>query len=190
MDKPCGTDYPAFQKRVETMRAKNLPLHVGYMYRYNAAVRHCLALKESGKLGDIFSVEAHMSVLHNAQKRAWLKRFKGGMMFFLGCHLVDLVYLFCGEPEEVLPYNMATLYDGVDSQDYGFALFRYKNGVSFVKTCASEVNGFDRRQLVVTGTRGTVLIEPIEERTGGPKMECHRDTGISRPTIDKWWDVA
>ena len=29
MDKPCGTDYPAFQKLVETMRAKNLPLHVG-----------------------------------------------------------------------------------------------------------------------------------------------------------------
>ena len=22
---------------------------------------------------------------------------------------------------------------------------------------------------------------------GGTKMECHRDTGISRPTIDRWW---
>ena len=24
-------------------------------------------------------------------------------------------------------------------------------------------------------------------RTLGTKMECHRDTGISRPTIDRWW---
>ena len=66
MDKPCGTDYPAFQKLVETMRAKNLPLHVGYMYRYNAAVRHCLALKESGKLGDIFSPRRRINGLTSA----------------------------------------------------------------------------------------------------------------------------
>ena len=179
MDKPCGTDYPAFQKLVETMRGKNLPLHIGYMYRYNAAVKHCLELKESGQLGDIFSVEAHMSVLHNTQKRAWLKKFTGGMMFFLGCHLVDLVYMLCGEPEEVIPYNTATGFEGVDSEDYGFALFRYQNGVSFVKTCASEVNGFDRRQLVVTDTKGTVLIEPIEARTGGPNVETFAPAHIT-----------
>ena len=129
MDKPCGTDYPAFEKLVETMRSKQLPLHIGYMYRYNAAVKYCLELKKEGKLGDIFSVEAQMSVLHNAEKRAWLKRFKGGMMFFLGCHLVDLVYLMCGEPERVIPYNTSTGNDGVDSEDYAFAVFEYKNGV-------------------------------------------------------------
>lgn len=171
MDKPCGVDYPAFRKLVETMREKKLPLHIGYMYRYNAAVKYCYDLKNAGKLGDIFSVEAHMSVLHNAEKRAWLKKFKGGMMFFLGCHLVDLVYMMCGEPEEVIPYNMSTHNEGVDSEDYAFAVFKYQNGISFVKACASEVNGFDRRQLVVTGTKGTVLIKPIEARTGGPNVE-------------------
>ena len=25
------------------------------------------------------------------------------------------------------------------------------------------------------------------QHPGGTKMECHRDTGISRPTIDRWW---
>lgn len=171
MDKPCGVDYKAFSKLVETMRQKNLPLHIGYMYRYNAAVKYCCDLKEKGELGDIFCVEAQMSVLHNAEKRRWMKKFKGGMMFFLGCHLVDLVYMLCGEPEEVIPYNVSTNNDGVDSEDYGFAVFKYKNGISFVKACASEVNGFDRRQLVVTGTKGTVLIEPIESRTGGANVE-------------------
>lgn len=171
MDKPCGTDYKAFERLVETMRSKNLPLHIGYMYRYNAAVEYCRELKKAGKLGEIFSVEAHMSVLHNKSKREWLKQFQGGMMFFLGCHLVDIVYMMCGEPEEIIPMNCSTFNENVDSQDYGFAVFKYKNGISFVKTCASEVNGFDRRQIVVTGTKGTVLIEPIEERTGGPDVE-------------------
>ena len=61
------------------------------MYRYNAAVKYCKELKESGKLGDIFSVEAQMSVYHDSEKRKWLNKFNGGMMFFLGCHLVDIV---------------------------------------------------------------------------------------------------
>lgn len=171
MDKPCGEDYAAFEKLVGTMREKRLPLHIGYMYRYNPAVRYCRELIESGKLGDVFCVEAQMSVLHNAEKRRWLNRFQGGMMFFLGCHLVDIVCMMCGEPEEIVPFNTRTGTDGVDSEDYGFALFQYKNGLSFVKTCACEVNGFGRRQIVVTGTRGTVRIEPIEERTGGPNVE-------------------
>ena len=82
IDKPCGEDYPAFRRLVEVMKSKNLPFHVGYMYRYNAGVTYCLELLKSGKLGNIFSVEAQMSVLHNKEKRAWLSQFKGGMMFF------------------------------------------------------------------------------------------------------------
>jgi len=153
------------------MRRKGLPLHIGYMYRYNAAVKYCKELKESGKLGDIFSVEAQMSVYHDSEKRKWLNKFNGGMMFFLGCHLVDIVYMMCGEPEEIIPLNISTNNDGINSLDYGFAVFRYSNGLSFVKACASEVNGFDRRQIVVTGTRGSFVIQPIEERTGGPDVE-------------------
>ena len=179
MDKPCGTDYKAFEKLVATMRRKNLPLHIGYMYRYNAAVKYCRELKESGKLGDIFCVEAQMSVLHNSQKREWLEKFKGGMMFFLGCHLVDIVYMMCGEPDEIIPMNCSTHNEGINTDDYGFAVFRYKNGISFVKACASEVNGFDRRQIVVTGTKGTVLIEPIEDRTGGPDVEEYAPAHIT-----------
>ena len=173
MDKPCGENYGEFRHLVDTMREKKLPLHIGYMYRYNEAVKYCRQLKEEGKLGEIFAVEAQMSVLHDAQKRQWLKRFKGGMMFFLGCHLVDIVYSMCGECEDILPLNTSTHNEGVDSDDYGFAVFRYRNGVSFVKACASEVNGFGRRQIVVTGTKGSVVIEPIEQRTGGPQVETY-----------------
>ncbi len=171
MDKPCGVDYLAFEKLVETMRSKGLPLHIGYMYRYNAAVMRCREMVKAGKLGDIFSVETQMSVQHDAAKREWLRQFKGGMMFFLGCHMVDMVCMMCGEPEEVIPYNTSSMNDGIDTEDLGFAVFRYPHGVSFVKTSGSEVNGFERRQVVVNGTKGSFHIQPIEDRTGGPQVE-------------------
>lgn len=179
MDKPGGEDYGAFEHLVNTLKAQNLPFHMGYMYRYNKAVQYCRDLVQSGALGEIFSVEAHMSCWHNAKKRAWLSQFPGGMMFFLGCHLIDLVYMLCGMPKAVHPFNASTHLDGVDSQDYALALLEYERGYSFVRACAAEVEGFSRRQLVVLGSRGTVVIEPLEERTGGANFGQLAPTRVS-----------
>ena len=42
------------------------------------------------------------------------------------------------------------------------AVFEYKDGVSFVKTVASEIGGYAMRQLVVTGTKKTIELKPLE----------------------------
>lgn len=166
MDKPGSEDCAEFHRMCDLAKQKNLVLCLGYMYRYNPAVQHALQLKNEGKLGEIFSVEAQMSVRHQNDKRAWLGRFQGGMMYFLGCHLIDLVVQFCGFPEKVYPFNMNTGIDGNTSLDFGFAVLQYHNGVSFVKTCASEINGYIRRQLVVNGSLGSIEIKPIEMNVG------------------------
>ena len=86
---------------------------------------------DAGKYGDIYSVECHMSCYHKDEKRAWMANYKGGMMFFLGCHLIDLIYRIQGEPEEVIPLNTVTGINGIDrGEDYGFAVLKYKNGAS------------------------------------------------------------
>ena len=162
MDKPGGIQMERFEKLVRTMKNQDLAFQMGYMYRYNKAVQRALQMKKEGVLGEIFSVEAQMSVRHNKQKREWLSQFAGGMMYFLGCHLVDIVYMFCGYPDQIIPFNCSTFTDGVQSKDYGFAVYRYSNGISFVKTNAAEVNGFARRQIVITGSRGSIEINPIE----------------------------
>ena len=165
MEKPGGVDLAAFNKLVEVLKSKNLTLSIGYMYRFNPPIQEALAKVRSGELGDIYSVEAHMDCKHPAEVRQWLQHFPGGMMFFLGCHLIDLIYQIQGEPEEIIPLNCSTGYDGVTANDYGMAVFKYKNGVSFAKTCANETGGFLRRQLVICGTKGTIEIKPLEVLT-------------------------
>jgi predicted dehydrogenase len=83
-------------------------------------------------------------------------------MFFLGCHLVDLILQIKGTPDNIIPLNRCTGMDGVTAQDFGMAVFEYKNGVSFAKTCAEELGGFERRQLVVCGSKGTVELKPLK----------------------------
>jgi len=167
MDKPGGTEYKDFEKLVNTFKKTGKVLHLGYMYRYNPEVQKAIKEIEAGKYGDIYSVECQMSACHPDEKRAWMANYKGGMMFFLGCHLVDLIYRIQGEPEEIIPYNCCTGTNGVKmGEDYGFAVFKYPNGISFAKTCAAEPGAFLRRQFVVCGTKGTLEFKPFEGYDG------------------------
>lgn len=162
MEKPGGTEPSDFENLIKTVKSNGKVFHTGYMYRYNPYILDLIAKVKSGELGEIISVEAQMNCNEPKNLRKWLESFPGGMMFFLGCHLVDLVLQINGLPERVVPFNMCTGVEGVTSTDYGMAVFEYKNGVSFVKTNACEIGGFLRRQLVVTGTKGTVELKPLE----------------------------
>ena len=163
LDKPGSSNVEEYNKLLDIVEEKKLPFGLGYVYRFNPMVKNALELKNSGELGEVYSVEAHMSVFHDRNKRRWLKTFKGGMMFYLGCHIIDVACLFMGFPDEVIPLSTSTGNDGIDSEDFGCAILKYDNGSAYIRTCASEVNGFGRRGITVAGTRGTVQIYPTEQ---------------------------
>ena len=162
MDKPGGADQEEFVNLFDLCEKKNVPIQTGYMYRFNPAVRRLFALADSGEMGKILYVNAEMSCLHPASKREWLNDYPGGMLYFLGCHLIDVIYRLQGEPEDVLPLSGRTGIDGVNSEDVGFAVFRYKSGCSFARSTAVEHGGFMRRQIVAVGENGTFEIRPTE----------------------------
>lgn len=163
LDKPGSQNRESFEKLVATLRSHNAVFQQGYMYRYNPIVIDALKRVKNGELGEIFSVEAQMSVHHPKQKREWLGKHRGGMLYFLGCHLIDLVLQLQGEPLEIINLNTCTGMDGLTEPiDYGCVVFKYKNGSSFIKSSAAEIGGVNRRQLVIQGTLGTIEIKPLE----------------------------
>lgn len=187
MDKPGGIDSDEFDALIDEVERQNVVFHTGYMYRHNPAVKKLREDMENGRLGEIYSVEAHMNCSHPVSKRNWLEGYPGGMLYYLGCHLIDLVYTFAGEPEEIIPLSTPIGTDGVTACDFGMAAFKYKNGVSFVKSTAVEPGGFFRRQLVVCGTKGTVELKPFEWLSlGHPEMVGAQTTGV-RETFDFDW---
>lgn len=163
MEKPGGIDLADFEKLISIMKKTGKVFHIGYMYRYNPYVKELITQIENGELGDIISVEAQMNCSHPLSLRQWLETLPGGMMFYLGCHLIDLVLQIQGKPDKIIPYNKCSGIEGVTAKDFGMAVFEYKNGVSFVKTTAVELGGFARRQLVVNGTKATVELNPLEK---------------------------
>jgi len=162
MEKPGSQNLQDFERLIETVRRTGKILHLGYMYRYNPIIADAIHRVKAGEFGTVYSVEAHMSRLDNKKAREWFGSFQGGMMFYLGCHLVDLVMQIQGVPEQVIPLNTATGLDGVDTEDLGFAVLRYPNGISMVRMGGAEVGGFNRRQLVICGSKRTAEIKPLE----------------------------
>ena len=162
MDKPASGTLEEYKTLLDTAKAKNLTVQLGYMYRYNPAIRKCMELIESGALGEIFSINAEMSTRHTDEYREWLRHFSGGTMYIFGCHLIDLIVKILGKPETVITRNKHSGLNGIDVADNCFALLDYRNATAKVTTASVENNGWGRRQFVVCGTKGTVEIKPLE----------------------------
>ncbi len=162
MEKPGGTNLSDFENLIKIVKQNETVFHLGYMYRYNPYVIELKEKIKNGELGDIISVEAQMNCTHTDDVREWLANFPGGMFFFLGCHLIDFIYSIKGTPLKVIPLSCSTGINGINTYDYGMAVLQYKNGVSFAKTNDTQVGGYARRYLAVTGTKATVEICPLE----------------------------
>ena len=170
MEKPGGTNLDDFEKLIETVKKNKTVFHVGYMYRYNPYVIELKEKIKKGELGDVISVEAQMNCNHDDKIRAWLKTFPGGILFFLGSHLIDLIFSIQGEPLEVIPLSCSTGMNGINTDDYGMAVMKYKNGVSYAKANDTQLGGFARRHLTVTGTKATVELCPLEMFADGDML--------------------
>ena len=162
LEKPGAVSLADFEELIDEVKARGTVLHIGYMYRYNPAIVELIQQVKSGELGEITCVEAQMNCFHPQEMRQWLATYKGGMTYFLGCHIIDLILTIQGVPDRILPLNKCSGQGVDESEDIGMVVFEYPHGVSFAKTSAVERGGFARRQLVVTGSKATVELRPLE----------------------------
>jgi len=190
MDKPGSADLADFKVLLDIVREKSLPFALGYMFRSNLAMQKAVKMVNDGELGKIYSIEAQMSVWHPKEKREWLKKYKGGMMYFLGCHIIDLMCTVQGFPDEIIPMSCSTGEDGVEADDFGFTVFKYGNNISTVRTTAAEYNSFTRRQFIICGTKGTIEINPLEGYTPEGLLKTGVKSTLAADNPTPWADSA
>ena len=162
MDKPASESPEDFGAMLDLAKEKELVVQLGYMYRYNPAVRKCFEHIKNGDLGEIYSINAEMSTFHPATYKKWLTNFGGGIMYILGSHLVDLIVYILGEPKKITTFMKHTGLDGVDFEDNNLAVLEYDKALARIYVSSVEVNGWGRRQFAVCGSKGTIEIKPIE----------------------------
>ena len=175
IDKPASGTLQEYKKMLDTARDKNLIVQLAYMYRYNPAIQKTFQLISEGKLGEIYSINAEMSTFHSQNYRKWLTGFGGGVMYILGCHLIDLIVYIMGKPDKIHSFLKHTKLDDIDTNDNNLVVMEYEKALARVFVSSVEVNGYGRRQFVVSGSKGTVNICPLEQ----PLQMTYSDTKIA-----------
>lgn len=162
LDKPAGSSLPQYRELLKQAEAKKQLVQMGYMFRYSPAVLLMKKFLAEGWLGDLFEVHTVMSKVVGAAERDNLAQYPGGIMFELGCHVIDLVIGTLGKPERVQAFNRHSAAREDKLVDNMLAVCEYKNAVASVKSSAIEVDGGARRHFVVCGTQGSFHIQPLD----------------------------
>ena len=163
IDKPAGESLPQFRRILDSAARQKLLVQMGYVFRYNPGVALMHEFVQQGWLGDIFEIHAVMSKVVPEEKRKAMVEYRGGMMFELGGHLIDIVVGLLGKPEKVTPFIQHVAKSNDTWADNMLAVLTYPRAIATVKSSAVEVEGASRRHFVVCGTEGTFHIQPLDK---------------------------
>ncbi len=189
LDKPAGESLPQYQRLLAAAEKQKLLVQMGYMFRYNPGIvllRECI---KNGWLGEIFEVHTAMSKVVPDGQRKQLAEYPGGIMFELGCHVIDLVIGVLGKPKEVTAYNHQVAQKPDKLVDNMLAVFNYDRAIATVKSSAIEVEGGERRHFVACGTEGTLHIQPLDNpsvRVAFSKQRGKFKAGYQDVTLPKY----
>jgi predicted dehydrogenase len=196
LDKPAGESLPQYRRVLAAAEKQNLLVQMGYMFRYNPAVVLLREFLQHGWLGEIFEVHTVMSKVVDPAARRGLAEYPGGIMFELGCHVIDLVVGVLGKPTKIT--SVAQHASAVDDKllDNMLAVFEYPRASATVKSSALEVDGGERRHLVACGSQGTFHIQPLDNPAARVTLSAARDSfrkgyqDVSFPKYTRYVDDA
>lgn len=164
LDKPAGDDLEDFRSILTMARGKKLLVQQGYMFRYNSGFEFLFDRVSDGSLGDIFSVRGRMSTSLSPERRTPLAQHQGGIFFELLCHLTDIVVFLLGRPDKVTAFLRNDLGITPGFSDNAMAVFEYGKAMAHLESTAMEVSPFPSRRFEVYGTKGSVIMEPLEPK--------------------------
>ena len=189
MDKPAGQNFAKYEALEKFCKARGIPLQMGYMFRVNPAIRFCQKIVKEGWLGEIISVEADMH--HNygsAVYDQYIASFKGGIMYNLGCHLVDFILpMMPGMPTKAHVIQLDAPGSAPGSKTNCVSVLEWPRGTVTLRT--SRHAACCSRLLRIQGSKGAVDLRPIERFDGQPlKLELRLDE--AKGGYKKGWNIV
>lgn len=164
LDKPTGID-KNFLILLKEAKKLHVPIQMGYMYRYNPAVFIADKYIKENRIGDICYIHAFMDTELEIHQRKSLNCYPGGAMYVYGCHMLDIVLRFMGQPQSVRSFIKQSGFNSTEADDSTLTLLEYNRGASIVAASCVDANGYGRRQIVISGSKGTIEIKPLENPT-------------------------
>ncbi len=132
---------------------------VGQICRFTPAFEKAKEIIDSGEIGEIYFVESEYAHDYMYLCDTWRSDPLRHGVIGGGCHAIDLLRWFAGDPQEVFAYGMHKLLPQVSYDDATIAVLKFGENVAgkvFVSTgCKRD---YTMRTLVY-GTKGTIICD-------------------------------
>jgi predicted dehydrogenase len=160
-DKPAGANWPQWQRVVAQAERRALIIQMGYMFRYHAGFQRIAEWVQSGLLGHVYAIRAHMSTWISEPEQRVIARHPGGICYDLAGHMLDQIVWLLGRPQQVTAFLRADGGVVPGFKDNTLVVCSYANAMAFVDIAAIEPAPPARR-FEVYGDRGSAIMEPFE----------------------------
>jgi predicted dehydrogenase len=159
-DKPAGTSWAQWQRVVALAAQHDLIIQMGYMFRYHDGFQRIAQWVQSGLLGHVYTIRAHMSTWISEPKQRVIARHPGGICYDLAGHMLDQIVWLLGRPQQVTAFLRADGGIVPGFKDNTLVVCGYPRALAFVDIAAMEVMPVARR-FEVYGDRGSAIMETI-----------------------------
>jgi predicted dehydrogenase len=159
-DKPPGSDLDRLRALLSEAANRKLVVQMGYQWRYHPGMQAVIEAARSGWLGRVYRFRATIDKLVKPEERKHLARFRGGLMFSEGCHLIDRAVDLLGKPVRATGFlrHDSTIAD--DLADNTLAILEYPAALAEISMAGFHERGSLYRFLEVQGTNGFARAQP------------------------------
>jgi predicted dehydrogenase len=160
LDKPPGADLAALKAMLAEAGERKRVVQMGYQWRYHPGMQAAIEAAKAGWLGAVHRVRLSIDKSIEAPERRELARFRGGVLFSEGCHLVDRAIALFGKPAKITGFlrHESPIDDGL--ADNTLAIFEYPRAMVEISIASFQPNGGKYRRLEIVGSNGVALVQP------------------------------
>jgi predicted dehydrogenase len=97
-----------------------------------------------------------------AERRPEMVEFKGGILFELGCHLIDPAVRLLGRPDKVTSHLKKHGNFADDMIDNAMAVLEYPKAMVMISSSSLQPAAGLHRSFEILGSQGTIRVNPIE----------------------------
>lgn len=171
VEKPGGGTVADLEQLLEatTDAREDQTIQVGYNVRLAESIRRTKELIEAGLIGEVVSVSARGAAKVGEHVTQHLNQpaDMGGVLWILGCHMLDAMVEVFGAPETVNARvrKSAKLSDETSREDSAAAILNYPDfSVSFSFDGHDDLEWFESSHLTVYGTEGMIEAGILPQR--------------------------
>lgn len=160
LDKPPGADLSALKKLLADATARRRVVQMGYQWRYQPAMQAAIDAARKGWLGNIYRFRASIDKLVPPHERGEIAKFRGGMMFSEGCHLIDRAVDLLGKPSKITGIIRCDSGNADKLADNNLVVLQYEHAIAEISLAGFSAHGNRYRYLEICGSNGQARVQP------------------------------